>query len=206
MVQFVPGILDIDASLQVPVLGKYGTRGHKGTLNDLIHLLKKAPEELDSREERTRPLTINMIGHKLCELLRECGFLQQVDLILPIPADAERYSIRGYNQQGEIAKALSMYSYIPMHSDILLKTRPTRSIHTLSTPTERARELAGSMKVAENKTHLVEARTVLLIDDVVTYGTHLKEARKVLLEAGTQTVLACEMAAARIYTPLHQID
>ncbi|MFL5629415.1 MAG: hypothetical protein ACJ788_27890 [Ktedonobacteraceae bacterium] len=62
------------------------------------------------------------------------------------------------------------------------------------------------MKVAENKTHLVEARTVLLIDDVVTNGTHFKEARKVLLEAGTQIVLACAMAAARTYTPLHQID
>src|SRR5437879_2066637 len=37
--QFVPGILDIDAILQVPVLGMYGTRGYKGTLNDLIHLL-----------------------------------------------------------------------------------------------------------------------------------------------------------------------
>ncbi len=116
-----------------------------------------------------------MIGHKLFELLGARRLLQQVDLILPIPADPERYSIRGYNQQGEMAKALSLYSFIPMYADVLQKTRSTRSIHNLSTPAERMSELEDSMKVAENRMHLVEARTVLLIDDVVTYGTHFKQ-------------------------------
>src|SRR6266699_5884605 len=35
-VHLVPGILDIDPILQVPVLGIYGTWGRKGNLNDLI--------------------------------------------------------------------------------------------------------------------------------------------------------------------------
>ena len=126
------------------------------------------------------PLTINMVGYKLFELLHYCNFLQQVDLILPIPADAERYSIRGYNQQGEIARALCAYSSIPMYSNILQKIRTTRSIHTLSSTNQRRSELAGSMNVPQDKFYLVETKVVLLIDDVVTYGTHFKEARNVL--------------------------
>lgn len=198
--RFDPGLMDIDNILQIPVLGIYGTRGHKGTLTDLIHLLKKAPEELDSREERTRPLTINLIGHKLFELLNYCNVLHQIDLILPIPADAERYSIRRYNQQGEIAKALSAYSSIPMYTNVLQKIRTTRSVHTLSTTTERKSELAGSMNVPQDKFYLVETKVVLLIDDVVTHGTYFKEARNVLLEAGVQRVLASAVAAASRYT------
>jgi hypothetical protein len=199
--RFDPGLMNVDNILQIPVLGMFGTRGHKGTLNNLIHLLKKAPQELDSREERTRPLTINMIGHELFDLLHYCKFLYQVDLILPIPADAERYSIRSYNQQGEIARALSAYSSIPMYSNVLQKIRTTRSIHTLSSAKERKLELAGSMNVPQDKFYLVETKVVLLIDDVVTYGTHFEEARKVLLEAGAQRVLASAVAAARKYTP-----
>ncbi len=198
--RFDPGIMNVDIILQIPVLGMYGTRGHRGTLNNLIHLLKKAPEELDSREERTRPLTINMIGYKLFKLLHYCNFLLQVDLILPIPADAERYSIRGYNQQGEVARALSAYSSIPMYSDVLQKLRTTRSIHTLSSSIERKSELVGSMNVPQDKVYLVKTKVVLLIDDVVTYGTNFKEARNVLLEAGAQSVLATAVAAASKYT------
>ncbi len=206
LVHFEPGFLNVDNILHIPVLGMYGIRGLKGTLNDLIHLLKKAPEELDSREERTRPLTINMIGYKLFKLLHYCKFLHQVDLILPIPADAERYSTRGYNQQGEIARALSAYSSIPMYTNVLQKIRPTRSIHTLSSAIERESELAGSMNVPQDKLYLVEVKVVLLIDDVVTYGTHFKEARKVLLEAGAQSVLASAVAAARKYTPFKKSE
>lgn len=205
LVPFEPGFLNVNYALHIPVLGMYGTRGLKGTLNDLIKLLKKAPEELDSWEERTRPLTINMIGYKLFKLLQHCEFLHQVDLILPIPADAERYSTRGYNQQGEIARALSAYSSIPMYTNVLQKIRSTPSIHTLSA-NERESELAGSMKVAPDKLYLVEAKVVLLIDDVVTYGTHFKEARKVLLKAGAQRILASAVASARNYTPYENAD
>lgn len=204
--RFDLGFLNVDNILHIPVLGMYGARGHKGTLNDLIHLLKKAPEELDSREERTRPLTINMIGYKLFELLHYCNFLHQVDLILPIPADAERYSIRGYNQQGEIARALSAYSSIPMYTNVLQKIRTTRSIHTLSSAKERKLELAGSMNVPQDKFYLVETKVVLLIDDVVTYGTHFEEARNVLLEAGAKRVLASAVAAASKYTPFDKSE
>jgi hypothetical protein len=200
--RFAPGLVHIDTFSPIPVLGRYGTRGRKGTLNDLIRLLKKAPQELDNREERTRPLTINRIGYTLFKVLHSCNLLHQIDLILPIPADAERYSIRGYNQQGEIARVLSAYSAIPMHTSLLQKIRLTRSIHTLSSAAERESELAGSMNVPEDKRFLLERLVVLLIDDVVTYGTHFKEARKTLLEAGAQHVFAAAVAAACEYTQL----
>lgn len=199
VVPFVPGLVHIDTLSPIPVLGRYGSWGHKGTLNDLISLLKKAPEELDSREKRTRPLTINLVGYTLFDVLHSCEILPQIDLILPIPADAERFSTRGYNQQGEIAKVLSAYSAIPIDTNLLQKIRSTPSIHTLSSKAERESELRGSMSVSQNKRYLLEEQTVLLIDDVVTYGTTFKEARRMLFKAGVQHVFAAAVAAGCEY-------
>lgn len=206
VVPFAPGLVHIDSFSSIPVLGRYRAIGPKGPLNDLIRLLKKAPQELDSREERTRPLTINWVGYTLFETLHSCKILPQVDLILPIPADPERFSIRGYNQQGEIARALSAYSAIPMYTNLLQKTRLTRSIHTLSSTAERESELAGSMKVLQDKRYLLEKQIVLLIDDVVTYGTTFKEARKEVLKAGAQRVFVAAVAAGCQYTLLGSRD
>lgn len=191
-----PGMASIDSVGEVPVLGQYASWGLSGTLNSLITLLKKAPEELDALEERERQLAINVIGRALAEVLRTCKFARRIDLIIPIPADPERVATRGYNQSGAIAKAISAFSLIPLYTNILRKIRATRSLKTLPAA-ERTAELSGSMEVAPDKVSLVKGNTVLLVDDVVTYGTHFREAKKILSAAGAKGVYACAVATGR---------
>ena len=192
-----PGVASIEGIGGVPVLGQYPSRGITGTLYGLITLLKKAPEELDALEERERQLAINVIGRELADLLRTCKLAHRMDLIIPIPADPERVATRGYNQSGAIAKAISAFSRIPLYTNVLRKIRATRSLKTLSSAAERAAELAGSMEVAADKVSLVRGTTILLVDDVVTYGTHFREAKNVLMAAGAMGVYACAVATGR---------
>lgn len=192
-----PGMAGIDGIGEVPVLGQYPSRGIAGTLYGLITLLKKAPEELDALEERERQLAINLIGREMAEVLRTCKLAHRIDLIIPIPADPERVATRGYNQSGAIAKAVSAFSRIPLYTSVLRKMRATRSLKTLSSAAERAVELAGSMEVAADKASLVRGNTILLVDDVVTYGTHFREAKNVLMEARAMGVHACAVATGR---------
>lgn len=193
---FTPGRVSVPGVGSVPVLGIYPSRGHSGNLRDEVLLLKKAPEELDARQDRLRPRLIQAIGFELFRVLCRLDVLRSVDLILPMPADFERFATRGFNQAELIAQPLAVYAVIPCLGNVLVKVRGTRDLRGLSPP-DREVELAGTMAVADKRGHLVEDQSVLLVDDVVTYGTHFTEARRLLMEAGARQVTACALATAR---------
>jgi predicted amidophosphoribosyltransferase len=116
-----------------------------------------------------------------------------IDLIAPIPVDPSRFTVRRYSQQEAIARALEAHGIIPSIPDLLERTRETRSLRGLS-PAERQVELAGTMALSARWSHLVQGLTILLVDDVVTYGTHFREAKKTLAEGDPGTILGCAVA------------
>jgi predicted amidophosphoribosyltransferase len=116
-----------------------------------------------------------------------------IDLIAPIPVDPSRFTVRRYSQQEAIARALEAHGIIPSIPDLLEKTRETRSLRGLS-PAERQVELAGSMALSARWSHLVQGLTILLVDDVVTYGAHFREAKKTLAEGDPGAILGCAVA------------
>jgi predicted amidophosphoribosyltransferase len=65
---------------------------------------------------------------------------------------------------------------------------------------ERQRNLAGALVVRPGWRPRLDARPVLLVDDVVTTGSTLTEARRVLVEAGAVVLGAATVAS----TPLHR--
>ncbi len=52
------------------------------------------------------------------------------------------------------------------------------------------------MEVDRGRQFMIKDRYVLLVDDIVTYGTHFREAKLVLMQAGAKVVNACALAAA----------
>jgi len=195
---FFPGVVDVDEIGSVAVLGKYEARGHKSGLTEAILLLKKAPEEMDDASRAARPELIDRLGLLMWDLLRATPIAETADLLIPVPPDPERFALRTYHPPDAIAKALSKYSIIPQETDVLVKLRPTKSLRELNRE-ERERELRGSMAVANERDFLVRERCVLLVDDVVTWGTHFREARNVLLHAGARCVHAIALATAHGY-------
>ena len=193
---FNPGVILIGGLGGIVVLGKYHARGAMDGLTEAILLLKKAPEEMDEAQSRARPDLIDRLGLMMSDALARSQVLDSVDLIVPIPPDPDRYSARLYHPPEAVGKAIAKYSTIPCIADVLVKLRSTRDLRGISGPTDRALEIEGSMEANEARIHLVEGRVMLLIDDVVTYGTHFREAKNVLTDAGAAAVYASALATA----------
>jgi len=190
-----PGIVSIPGMGDVPVLDKYVVYGHKNMITQCIHILKKAPEEMEENEIKERPKLIEALGVTLWNTIRQLSFSSSVDVLVPIPADPDRYSIRMYHPPDAIAKAISLWSAIPLEAYILHKTRETRSLRGLQ-HYERADEIKGSIAIDKGRQFVIKDRCVLLVDDVVTWGTHFREATRVLIQAGAGKVVACALASA----------
>ncbi len=194
-VQCSPGITTVNGIGEVPVLDKYVTYGRRTELTHDVRFLKKAPQELEEWEIDSRLQLIEGLGFALWDVLRRLSSTADVDLLVPIAPDPERYSIRMYHPPIAIAKSISNWSKLPLEADLLHKTRMTESLRGLSHG-ERDDEISGSMEVDRDRQFVIKDRYVLLVDDVVTYGTHFREAKLVLMQAGAKVVNACALATA----------
>ncbi len=190
------GSAHVDGFGAVAVLGIYGSRGKEGKLTRLIHRLKRSNAELDTAELTEREAMIDLIGAFLAEALCRLGVAQTADIILPIPADPERRSNRGFSPPELVAEAVSDALFIPLFDDVIRKVRSTRPLAELD-HVERQVELAGSIQVDSAHRPLLAGLEVLLVDDVVTWGTTVKEISRILLGAGARKVSACAVATAR---------
>lgn len=153
-------------------------------------------DELDPREERERERIIPLIAQGLAMFLRGLGWAGHIDLIIPIPSDPSRVADRGQSSQHAIAIELAKILAIPCRQDIVRKMRSTQKLQGLAVD-ERKHVLTGTMQVDLDKLHLIQKRHILLVDDVVTYGTHFQVASAVLEDAGVRSVQCCAIASAR---------
>lgn len=151
---------------------------YEDRLRDVIHALKYGP----------RPT----IAQPLAARMRGCGddVLATADLVVPVPLHRSRERARGFNQARELARHLG----VPM-SDALVRTRRTESQADLPA----ARRLANVRGAfALNPRARIEARVVVLVDDVSTTGATLNACASVLLDAGVAEVRALTAARAAL--------
>lgn len=99
------------------------------------------------------------------------------DFVVPVPIHWSRRAGRGFNQAELLA------SQFKVESAALTRIRRTRPQVGLSR-VERARNLAGAFRAAP----LVQGRSVLLIDDVLTSGQTAHECATALRAAGAAEV------------------
>lgn len=137
---------------------------------DLIHKLK-----YENRAEIG--LTLGRIAAE--ELIAD-GFFKGIDLIIPVPMHPAKQKKRGYNQAEIIAKGVAEQSGISMDMDILVK-----QIHT-ETQTKKSRALRFQNvkdSYALKNIEAIEAKHLLLIDDVITTGSTLEACASLMRDA-----------------------
>lgn len=105
------------------------------------------------------------------------------DLLVPIPLHPSKERMRGFNQAEYIAEQIGDFYGIPVSSQILVKTRKTKSQKKLNAR-ERSRNLQGAFLVKERLGGL----NILVIDDVYTTGSTMDAAAAGLKEAGAKNV------------------
>ncbi|CAN0308358.1 unnamed protein product, partial [Chrysoparadoxa australica] len=114
----------------------------------------------------------------LANKLAQRAWIDDVDVLGPIPIHPKKKFIRGYNQSELIARGLSEALNIPIQEDILQK-----HLHTIS-QTQKGRfarwdNLAGAF-VARKEIKSVQH--IALVDDVVTTGATLERIVQELKE------------------------
>ena len=123
------------------------------------------------------------IGNKLGEIagreLYLSGFLNDVEIIVPLPMHFFKQTLRGYNQAERIADGISVASGIPVIKELKM-TRQRKSQTSLS-KSSRLKNAENLFRVKGEKD--LNGKGVLLVDDICTTGTTLGSAAKALTDA-----------------------
>jgi len=115
-----------------------------------------------------------------------------VDVIAPVPLHDVRRRQRGYNQSVLLARAFGRRVRFPLHEDLLIRDRNTRSQVGLSRE-ERWANVWGAFRCRSGD---AKGKRVLLLDDVMTTGATLEACAYTLLEAGAGEVWALTLTRA----------
>lgn len=156
-------------------------------IRKLIHLLK-----YQGRQDVGR-----MLGRLYGSVLACSGFLDGIDMIVPVPLDPARERRRGYNQSRCIADGLSEPGSIPVRCDILYRTGKSDS-QTRSGRYERWENVEGLFAV--RKPSEISLRHLLLVDDVITTGSTIEACVNALHDAGEVRVSVVALAVAQKLT------
>ena len=117
------------------------------------------------------------------------------DVLVPVPASADRVRERGYDQAELIARAAGTFLGLPV-LPILERTRITAAQFDLDRD-ERAGNVAGAFGMRGNVPASTGLPWIVLVDDVLTTGSTLAACAEVLLSAGALAVSAVAVARER---------
>ena len=110
------------------------------------------------------------LGRIMAEEMKPAGFLDGIDVLLPIPLSKKRYWQRGYNQSEMLARGMSEVTGLPVITKAVRRTN-FRQSQTSLTRKERQENVEGTFVLRHPE--LLENKHVLLIDDICTTGATL---------------------------------
>ena len=129
-------------------------------------------------------------GKLLADCIRECPDIKY-DLISWVPLSSKRKRKRGYDQAMLLALATAL-ELDDVAVEILKKPHDVQAQSELGDKAERSANISGAY-VADDA-ELIEGKSILLIDDVVTTGSTLSECAKVLCASGASSVVCAALA------------
>lgn len=156
-------------------------------------VIKKAVKALKYR-------LVSDVAFEFVSLLQEDSILNSFHpkllhpIFIPIPLHKTRLYKRGFNQAEILGGFVSKRLQIPMHTDILLRTRQTKPQVEMKNKEDRLKNMHGVFTLNLKGKINVRNKNVVLFDDVFTTGATMRAAASVLKHNGAKCVWAFTMA------------
>lgn len=156
----------------------------KGSLvKDILHSLKYR----DCKE----------VGYELGKLyskeLLVTNYFEKVDFLIPVPLHPKKLASRGYNQSEWIAKGFAEHLNAKVMVDNLYKRTHTAT-QTNKNRYNRWENISRSFDIRD--TAVLENKTVLLVDDVLTTGATIEACASHLIQIKGITIYVATLAYA----------
>lgn len=177
----------VDGRVHPGCLQKNSVRGvcsatvYNGIMKKLLAAYKYPPYVKDMES-----VLVDLFYESLIQQELFMKLLQKDIVFVPIPLALKRYRTRGYNQAEELAKLLG--NRVGKHVlNALERTKETKAQVNLSKE-EREKNIKGAFIVSSKRKPTIDARIIVLVDDVLTTGATMNEAARVLYSAGVREV------------------
>lgn len=130
-------------------------------------------------------------------LLQKAGmeFLEETDILVPVPLHYWRILKRRYNQAAVMARDLGNVTNIPVLPNALRRIRATPS-QGHKKAGDRRENVRGAFAINPQHRTRIDGRRVVLVDDVLTTGATADECADTLLKAGAASVHVLAVARA----------
>jgi len=111
------------------------------------------------------------MGRRFGRAIKDCDWVNEIDLLLPVPLSEKKRRQRGYNQSDYIAQGLSDVLQKPVDTRSFIRIRNTES-QTHKTRVERLHNMESAFGVLNPRA--LQGRHIALVDDVMTTGATLE--------------------------------
>lgn len=128
------------------------------------------------------------LGSLMARSLMQSSRFRDIEYLIPLPLYADKELKRGYNQAAVICEGIMEATGIPAPPGIVTRERPTET-QTRKHRDARWQNVQGSFCVKD--AGMLEGRSILLVDDVITTGASLEACGQAILGVpGTRLSIA----------------
>lgn len=124
------------------------------------------------------------------------SWLEEFDMIIPVPIHKRRRVIRGYNQAEVIAQGLSKETSKPVETNAIKKKIHNDS-QTNKSKLERLKNVSGVFEVQNSE--LIEGMNILLLDDIITTGSTILSCISEIYEKSRPRKVSVLIVASQEY-------
>ncbi len=122
-----------------------------------------------------------IMGRMFAGEIKDDGFYEGIDLIVPVPLAKKRMRARGYNQSMEIAQGVSQITGIPVCDDVVIR-KTFKSSQTKMNRWQRVDNVEDAFEL--KKPEKIRGKHLLMVDDVVTTGSTIISCAKEMMKCG----------------------